>query len=104
LLERTDGRPAWNPDDPGLRIDLSAALVCAAVDSGLPEPQEITADVIRHSYIAYLVRQGLRLSDLEQITGYLEPSALSSYGAYSPPQQGRHIYEIELLHPALNSA
>ena len=104
LLERTDGRPAWNPDDPGLRIDLSAALVCAAVDSGLPEPEEITADVIRHSYSAYLVRQGLRLSDLEQITGYLEPSALSSYGAYSPPQQGRHIYEIELLHPALNSA
>ncbi len=101
LFERSDGRPAWNPDDPGLRIDLSAAMVCAAVDSGLPEPQEITADAIRHSYIAYLVRQGLRLSDLEQITGYLEPSVISRYGAYSPPQPGRHIYEIELLHPAL---
>ena len=105
LLDRSDGRPAWNSDDPGLLIDLSAALVCAAVDSGLPEPQEIAAEVIRHSYIAYLVRQGLRLSDLEQIAGYLEPSVISSYGAYSPPQQGRHIYEIELLHPALmNSA
>jgi succinoglycan biosynthesis transport protein ExoP len=101
LFERSDGHPAWNTDDPGLLIDLSAALVCAAVDSGLPEPQEITAEVIRHSYIAYLVRQGLRLSDLEQIAGYLEPSVISSYGAYSPPQQGRHIYEIELLHPAL---
>lgn len=101
LFEQSGGHPAWDADDPGLRIDLSAALVCAAVDSGLPEPQEITADVIRHSYIAYLVRQGLRLSDLEQITGHLAPSAISSYGAYSPPQQGRHIYEIELLHPAL---
>lgn len=101
LFEQSDGYPAWNPDDPGLRIDLSAALVCAAVDSGLPDPQGITAEAIRHSYITYLVRQGLRLSDLEQITGYLEPSVISSYSAYSPPQQGRHIYEIELLHPAL---
>ncbi len=101
LFEQSGGHPAWNPDDPGLRIDLSAALVCAAVDSGLPDPQEITAAAIRHSYIAYLVRQGLRLSDLEQITGYLEPAVISSYSAYSPPQQGRHIHDIELLHPAL---
>jgi site-specific recombinase XerD len=75
--------------------------VCAAVDSGLPDPEEITAEAIRHSYITYLVRQGLRLSDLEQITGHLEPSVISSYSAYSPPQQGRHISDIELIHPAL---
>jgi succinoglycan biosynthesis transport protein ExoP len=67
----------------------------------LPEPEEITAEAIRHSYIAYLVRQGLRLSDLEHITGYLDPSVITRYGAYSPPQPGRHIYEIELLHPAM---
>lgn len=101
LLMQSDGRPVWSADDPGTRIDLSAALVCAAVDSGLPDSQEITAEAIRHSYIAYLVRQGLRLSDLEQIVGDLGPSAISSYSAYSPPQQGRHIHEIELIHPAL---
>jgi uncharacterized protein involved in exopolysaccharide biosynthesis len=100
-LLQSGGHPAWNPDDPETRIDLSAALVCAAVDSGLPDPQQITAEAIRHSYIAYLVRQGLRLADLERVTGYLEPSVLSSYSTYSPPQQGRDIYEIELLHPAL---
>ena len=101
LFEQSKGYPAWSPDDPQLRIDLSAALVCAAVDSGLHDPQGINAQTIRHSYIAYLVRQGLRLSDLEQITGYLEPSVMVSYSAYSPPQPGRHIHEIELLHPAL---
>jgi hypothetical protein len=26
---------------------------------------------------------------------------LAGYRAYSPPQQGRHLYDIELLHPAL---
>ena len=103
LFKESHNRPVWDSDDSQTRVDLSAALVCAAVDSGLPDPQEITADAVRHSYIAYLVRQGLRLSDLEQIVGHLEPSVISGYSAYSPPQQGRHVHEIELLHPALIS-
>jgi uncharacterized protein involved in exopolysaccharide biosynthesis len=99
LFAQSGDGPAWDADN--LSGELSVALLCAAVDSGLPNPEEITAAAIRHSYIAYLVRQGLRLSDLEQITGYLEPPIISSYSAYSPPQQGRGIDEIELLHPAL---
>ncbi|HEX8873315.1 MAG TPA: integrase [Nitrosospira sp.] len=101
LFKQSEGRPLWDPGDPGSHVDFSAALVCAAVDSGLPDAESITAEAIRHSYIAYLVRQGLRLSDLEQVVGYLDPEVTSSYRAYSPPQQGRHLYEIELLHPAL---
>lgn len=101
LFEQSEGQPLWDANDPGSRVDLSAALICAAVDSGLPDAEGITAEVIRHSYIAYLVRQGLRLSDLQQVVGHLEPEVISSYRAYSPPQQGRHLYEIELLHPAL---
>jgi hypothetical protein len=103
LFKQSDNRPIWSPDDSQTRVDLSAALICAAVDSGLPDPQSITVDAIRHSYIAYLVRQGVRLSDLDQIVGRLEPAVLSTYSAYSPPQQGRDVSEIELLHPALFS-
>jgi len=101
LFRQSGNRPVWDPDDPQTRVDLSTALVCAVIDSGLPDPQEITAETVRHSYITYLVRQGLRLSDLEQIVGHLDPSVISSYSAYSPPQQGRPLYEIEVLHPAL---
>ena len=102
LFAQSGDRPVWDTDKPALSDDLAAALLCAAVDSGLPNPGEISAEAIRHSYIAYLVRQGLRLADLEQITGYLEPSVISNYSSYSPPQQGRGIDAIELLHPALN--
>jgi uncharacterized protein involved in exopolysaccharide biosynthesis len=101
LLEQSGGHPAWDGDNPLAIDDLNAVLICAAVDSGLSNPDEITAEAIRHSYIAYLVRQGLRLADLEQIIGYLEPTVISSYSTYSPPQQGRGIEDIELLHPAL---
>lgn len=99
LLAQSGDRPAWDVDQSA--EDLAAALLCAAVDSGLPNPTEITAAAIRHSYITYLVRQGLRLSELEQITGQLEASVISSYSSYSPPQQGRSLDEIEWLHPAL---
>jgi uncharacterized protein involved in exopolysaccharide biosynthesis len=101
LLEQSDGYPVWTADKTGSSEDLAAALLCAAVDSGLPNPMEISAEAIRHSYIVFLVRQGLRLSDLELIVGYLEPLVISGYSSYSPPQQGRGIDDIELLHPAL---
>lgn len=101
LFEQSGAHPAWNADNPSSSEDLATSLLCAALDSGLSDPMEITAEAIRHSYIAYLVRQGLRLSDLEQIAGYLEPFVISTYSAYSPPQQGRAIDDIELLHPAL---
>ncbi len=104
LFAQSGGHPVWDTDKPVSSDDLAAVLLCAAVDSGLPNPGEITAEAIRHSYIAYLVRQGLRLSDLEQITGYLEPSVISSYSSYSPPQQGLSIGDVELLHPALDNA
>lgn len=101
LFAQSDGHPVWEGDKPSSYQDLATALLCAAVDSGLPNPGEITDEAIRHSYIVYLIRQGLRLSDLEQITGYLEPSVISSYSAYSPPQQGLNTDNVELLHPAL---
>jgi succinoglycan biosynthesis transport protein ExoP len=101
LFAQSGNHPIWNANKLASSADLAAVLLCSAVDSGLPNPDEITAEAIRHSYIAYLVRQGLRLSDLEQITGYLEPSVISSYSSYSPPQKGCGIDNIELLHPAL---
>ena len=101
LFTQSGNRPVWNANKLASSADLAAVLLCSAVDSGLPNPDEITAEAIRHSYIAYLVRQGLRLSDLEQITGYLKPSVISSYSSYSPPQKGWGIDNIELLHPAL---
>jgi integrase len=101
LFAQSGDHPVWDADKPASPEDLAAVLLCTAVDSGLPNPGEINAEAIRHSYIAYLVRQGLRLSDLEQITGHLEPSLISSYSSYSPPQQGISIDDVELLHPAL---
>ena len=102
LFEQTEPCPAWNKGQQAISLEtLKAILVYAAVDAGLTETQDITADVISHSYILYLVKQGIRLSELEQIIGHVEPSALSQYSRYSPEKRGLPVSEINLLYPAL---
>ena len=81
--------------------DIASILLCSVIDAGLAGPNEINAEAIRHSYIIYLVRQGMRLSDLELIIGDISPTELSSYSDYSPPSPGRPFKEIDLIHPAL---
>jgi uncharacterized protein involved in exopolysaccharide biosynthesis len=87
--------------EPLTSADLKALLACAAHDAGLSGTDEITADALRQSYIIYLVKQGIRLAELESIMGYLPPIELSAYAAYSPPGQKRPLEEINLLYPGL---
>lgn len=79
--------------------DLAALLTCAIVDAGLPVTDDISAASLRHTYIAYLVRQGVRLSELEKIVGYVPPAELSIFSKYAPVGPKRGIDEIELFYP-----
>jgi len=80
--------------------DLSALLECTVIDAGLPAPEELNAASVRHTYMIYLVKQGVRLSELEMIMGYITPTELASYRVYSPPGPGRSFTEIDLCYPA----
>ncbi len=101
LFEQSGGYPVWIFDKSASSEELAAALYRAAVDSGLANAMDINAAAIRHSYILYLVRQGLCLSDLEHIVGYLEPWLVPYYRSYALSQQSREIDDIDLLHPSL---
>lgn len=103
LFEQSGGKPVWMTERNRSVEDLAACLLCASLDSGF-DPREFNAEAIRHSYILYLVRQGLRLSAFEEIVGYIEPFAISEYSTYAPAQKGRSIDDINLLHPALANA
>jgi len=81
--------------------DLEALLTCAAHDAGLVNPTEVTPQALCHTYIAYLVRQGVRLSDLESITGYMPPTVLAAYATFSPPGSGMPLDSVERDYPAL---
>ena len=83
------------------KIDLGALLSCAAHDAGLANPDEVTLQALRHTYLAYLVRQGVRLSDLGAIAGDMPPSELAAYTTYSPPGTGVSLDSVERIYPAL---
>ena len=83
------------------KIDLGALLSCAAHDAGLANPDDVTLQALRHTYLAYLVRQGVRLSDLGAIAGDMPPSELAAYTTYSPPGTGVSLDSVEQTYPAL---
>lgn len=98
--------PVWTVED-GTPLDVSglaAMIACAAHDAGLADPARVTPERLRHTYLAYLVRQGVRLTELERVAGRLPPGVLAAYGQLSPPTPGVALERIERLFPALRPA
>ncbi|MCP5243069.1 MAG: integrase [Burkholderiales bacterium] len=83
--------------------DLAALLTCAIADADLSESGEINADSLRQTYLIYLVKQGIRLAELEKIAGYIPPKILSSYSLYQPAGPKRSYDEIDLVYPELHN-
>lgn len=79
--------------------DLSGLLTAAAHDAGVASPGEVTPDVLRHTYIAFLVRQGVRFTDLSNLVGQVPPATLSFYGPLSPPGPRRPLDDIQSEYP-----
>jgi len=82
--------------------EMNAMLYCSAVDIGLDSLQESLADILRKSYIIYLVEQGVRLTALVDIVGEQTPMELASYAVYSPIGSGCSIDKIQLIYPLCN--
>jgi uncharacterized protein involved in exopolysaccharide biosynthesis len=63
---------------------LATQLLCAAHDAGIERVDEVTPAALRHTYIAFLVRQGARFADLAQWVGPLPAETLAAYSALAP--------------------
>lgn len=90
-----------NAGTPMTADDIALLLVCAALDAGLDNATELTADVLRHTCIAWLVRQGVRFSDLAALVGRPNAGALASYAQLAPDIRRVASSEIDPLLPAL---
>ena len=72
------------PLRPATRASIDAQILCAAHDAGLEDPTNVDAACLRHTYVAYLVRQGIRFADLSSLVGELPPQLLSAYTCFAP--------------------
>jgi len=91
---QTQGRPLT-------AAEAQALLACLAHDAGLTDPDEVIPEQLRHTYLAFLVRQGLRLTELGRVAGYVPATVLTGYKPLSPSDSNRLLEEIEWVYPAL---
>lgn len=90
MLERL----SWAP---GIFADLASHLLYAAHDAGLERPAEVTPAALRHTYVAFLARQGLRLADLVKLVGRLSAGQVDLYSRYAPAGRRLTLSEINAV-------
>lgn len=95
--------PVWQDADgnPLAPDDMAAMLLYSAHDAGLTRPPDVTPEAVRHTYIAFLVRKGVRLNELARLAGYISSTTLAAYGVYSPPGSAVPLDSVESVYPAL---
>ena len=76
--------------------DIKALLCCAAIDSGLAHPEQITVETLRFTYILFLLQQGIKLADLRKIVGVLSPSRLLELSPWASAQSSVTLDKISL--------
>ena len=94
LLVRSSGRPATQDS-------VDAQILCAAYDAALEDPTQVNSACLRHTYLAFLVRQGIRFADLTRLVGALPAEVVSAYSTLSPAGVRLGSVRVHSLHPAL---
>jgi succinoglycan biosynthesis transport protein ExoP len=87
--------------EPARLSHLEEVISYAAHDAGLAQPADITPTVIRHTFIVFLVRQGIRFSELPRVVGPLPAGVTVAYGAIVPTAMRRPLEETDRVIPAL---
>ncbi|MCB8746508.1 tyrosine-type recombinase/integrase [Rhodoferax sp. U2-2l] len=80
---------------------VQAIVLISALDADLSDPETVTPEALRHTYMAFLVRQGVRLSELGALVGGVSTDMLKALTtlAQTAPRGGRS--ELQTLLPAL---
>lgn len=101
LLASAESLPAWREaPDRDLR-ELRSRIPLLAMDAGLAHAAEVSANVLRHTYLVYLVRQGARLTELHRVAGPMGAAEVQRYAPYSPSGASRPLEQLDLTYPAL---
>jgi len=102
LQPQAAGTVLRGPSGGPLVLDEIRSLVMyAAYDAGLDGPDEVTLRTLRHTYLVYLLRQGVRFADIGRIVGRLPQEELAAYMRLAPSQPRQPLEQIELVLPAL---
>jgi hypothetical protein len=86
------------------RPQFDAQNLGVAYDAAIEDAPQVTAACLWHTYLAFLVRQGIRFAGLTRLVGPLSADLIGAYRALAPTGARIGMAEIELLHPTLRGA
>jgi uncharacterized protein involved in exopolysaccharide biosynthesis len=89
---------------PATLDSIDAQILCAAHDAAIEDATQVTSACLRHTYLAFLVRQGIRFTDLTRLVGPLPAETVRAYSALCPPRARVAGAKVLSLHPALREA
>jgi len=82
--------------------ELRSLIVYTSLDAGIDGAQEITPQAIRFSYLAFLVRQGVRFAEISQVVGRLSSDEMAACASLISPQMPHvPLEKIDRIMPAL---
>ncbi len=81
--------------------EIDSHLRAGAQGARLADPGSINALALWHTYVVFLIRQGVDASALAQRVGAVPPEVLATLMHYAPPDGNRPPGSIEFTHPAL---
>jgi integrase len=90
-------------DNPLNAADIDRLVLYGAYDAGLERPPEVTSAALRHSYLAFLLRQGIRAADIARVAGHIPQAEMVSYMQSASPRARRPLEQIDCIHPALRA-
>ena len=76
-------------------------ILRAAKHAEILEPQQITAHALRHTYISFLARQGVRIGEIAGRVGWIPSHHYTAYQIMAPPGTGISIVNAQQVLPAL---
>jgi polysaccharide biosynthesis transport protein len=103
-LDSADGEAPLIPNAKGMAMDgedLAALTTSSAYDGHVEHPAAITPDVLRYTYIAFLVRQGVRFSDLSRVVGRVATQTMSALSTLAPGAERVPLDQVQRLLPAV---
>lgn len=83
--------------------DINNLVLYAAYDAALDRAEEVTPRALRHTYICFLIRQGIRLADIGRVVGRIPQDELTAYMRLGSPEARLPFDRIERVLPALRN-
>lgn len=88
-------------EEPFSLAELDGLLARAADEAGLAEAGQLDSALLRQSYLAFLVRQGADLLELQETVGRIPPASQAAYAAMLPEEGPQPADQITLIYPGL---